>query len=29
MKYMNAIDHQGRPMAEIAAAAEKELDAKP
>jgi TolA-binding protein len=28
-KYKDAIDHQGRPMAEIAEAAEKELDAKP
>jgi hypothetical protein len=26
-KYKDAIDHQGRPMAEIAEAAEKELDA--
>jgi hypothetical protein len=28
-KYKDAIDHQGRPMAEVAEAAEKELNAKP
>lgn len=27
--YKDAIDHQGRPMSEVAAAAEKELSAKP
>jgi len=28
-KYKDAIDHQGRPMSEIAEVAEKELEAKP